>query len=119
MVYLSWHIVMRMKAPKESTCDQIALLELPHSLHAFQRVSSSDSLNVEGYHTFRGGFWNYFSMEFSVYSGMDAQVSYAFHSERKLHPEKFKNQIVNQTTYAKLGCTQGWFFASLVHPSSR
>lgn len=31
-----------------------------------------------------------------LYSGMDAQVSYAFHSERKLHPEKFKNQIVNQ-----------------------
>lgn len=31
---------------------------------------------------------------FSV--GMDAQVSYAFHSERKLHPEKFKNQLVNQ-----------------------
>lgn len=29
-------------------------------------------------------------------SGMDAQVSYAFHSERKLHPEKFKNQLVNQ-----------------------
>ncbi|KAG6497812.1 hypothetical protein ZIOFF_045718 [Zingiber officinale] len=109
----SWHIVMRMKAPKEGTCDPIAPLELPHSLHAFQRVSSSDSLNMEGYHTFRGGFWNYFSM------GMDAQVSYAFHSERKLHPEKFKNQIVNQTTYAKLGCTQGWFFASLVHPSSR
>lgn len=27
---------------------------------------------------------------------MDAQVSYAFHSERKLHPEKFKNQLVNQ-----------------------
>lgn len=29
-------------------------------------------------------------------TGMDAQVSYAFHSERKLHPEKFKNQLVNQ-----------------------
>lgn len=29
-------------------------------------------------------------------AGMDAQVSYAFHSERKLHPEKFKNQLVNQ-----------------------
>nr|CAB3478515.1 unnamed protein product [Digitaria exilis] len=28
--------------------------------------------------------------------GMDAQVSYAFHSERKLHPEKFKNQLSNQ-----------------------
>ncbi|KAL0311082.1 UNVERIFIED_CONTAM: Diacylglycerol kinase [Sesamum angustifolium] len=71
------------------------------------------SFGWEGYHTFRGGFWNYFSM------GMDAQVSYAFHSERKLHPEKFKNQLVNQTTYAKLSCTQGWFCASLMHPSSR
>ncbi|XXG59500.1 hypothetical protein AAC387_Pa04g1574 [Persea americana] len=109
----SWHIMMRMKAPKEGSCDPIAPLELPLSLHAFQRVSSTDSLNMEGYHTFHGGFWNYFSM------GMDAQVSYAFHSERKLHPEKFKSQIVNQSTYAKLGCTQGWFCASLVHPSSR
>lgn len=27
---------------------------------------------------------------------MDAQVSYAFHSERKMNPEKFKNQLVNQ-----------------------
>ncbi|KAF3567782.1 hypothetical protein BRARA_I01169 [Brassica rapa] len=50
---------------------------------------------------------------------MDAQVSYAFHSERKLHPEKFKNQLVNQSTYVKLGCTQGWFCASLFHPASR
>ncbi|KAJ0113381.1 hypothetical protein Patl1_02148 [Pistacia atlantica] len=55
----------------------------------------------------------------AVVAGMDAQVSYAFHSERKLHPEKFKNQLVNQSTYAKLGCTQGWFCASLFHPSSR
>uniref|UniRef100_A0A1D1YF91 Diacylglycerol kinase n=1 Tax=Anthurium amnicola TaxID=1678845 RepID=A0A1D1YF91_9ARAE len=109
----SWHIIMRMKAPKEGSCDPVAPLELPHSLHAFHRVSSSDSLNVEGYHTYRGGFWNYFSM------GMDAQVSYAFHSERKLHPEKFKNQLANQATYAKLGCTQGWFCASLFHPSSK
>ncbi|XP_043807378.1 diacylglycerol kinase 5 isoform X2 [Manihot esculenta] len=109
----SWHIIMRMKRPKEGSCDPVAPLELPHSLHAFHRVSESDSLNMEGYHTFRGGFWNYFSM------GMDAQVSYAFHSERKLHPEKFKNQLVNQSTYLKLGCTQGWFCASLLHPSSR
>ncbi|KAL8126733.1 hypothetical protein AgCh_013856 [Apium graveolens] len=109
----SWHIILRMKAPKEGVCDPIAPLELPHSLHAFHRVSSSDELNKEGCHTFRGGFWNYFSM------GMDAQVSYAFHSERKLHPEKFNNQLVNQKTYAKLGCTQGWFSASLVHRSSR
>ena len=29
-------------------------------------------------------------------TGMDAQVSYAFHSQRKLHPEKFKNQLSNQ-----------------------
>ncbi|KAG0471390.1 hypothetical protein HPP92_015936 [Vanilla planifolia] len=109
----SWHITMRMRAPKEGSCDPIPPLELPHSLHAFHRVSPTDSLNVEGYDTFRGGFWNYFSM------GMDAQVSYAFHSERKLHPERFKNQLVNQTTYAKLGCTQGWFCASLFHPTSR
>ncbi|KAG6657901.1 hypothetical protein CIPAW_04G122200 [Carya illinoinensis] len=106
----NWHILMRMKAPKEP-CDPIAPLELPHSLHAFHRVSDADEM--EGFHTFRGGFWNYFSM------GMDAQVSYAFHSERKLHPEKFKNQLINQGTYAKLGCTQGWFAASLFHPSSR
>lgn len=109
----NWHFLMRMKIPKEGNCDPIAPLELPHSLHAFHRVSSTDSSGMEGYHTFRGGFWNYFSM------GMDAQVSYAFHSERKLHPEKFKNQLVNQSTYAKLGCTQGWFFASLFHPSDK
>ncbi|XP_073137073.1 diacylglycerol kinase 1-like [Henckelia pumila] len=109
----SWHILMRMRAPQEGSCDPIAPLELPHSLHAFHRVSPKDELNEEGFLTFRGGFWNYFSM------GMDAQVSYAFHSERKLHPEKFKNQLVNQSTYAKLGCTQGWFCASLLHPSSR
>uniref|UniRef100_A0ACD5UEQ4 Uncharacterized protein n=2 Tax=Avena sativa TaxID=4498 RepID=A0ACD5UEQ4_AVESA len=109
----SWHIIMRMQVPKEGPCDPIAPLELPHSLHAFHRVSGSDSLNVEGYHTFRGGFWNYFSM------GMDAQVSYGFHSERKKNPEKFKNQLTNQGTYAKLGLKQGWFAPSLTHPSSR
>lgn len=109
----SWHILMRMRAPKEGSYEPLAPLNLPHSLHAFQRVSPTDERNEEGYHTFRGGFWNYFSM------GMDAQVSYAFHSERKKNPEKFKNQFVNQTTYAKLSCTQGWFCASLMHPSSR
>uniref|UniRef100_A0A7N1A1N5 Diacylglycerol kinase n=1 Tax=Kalanchoe fedtschenkoi TaxID=63787 RepID=A0A7N1A1N5_KALFE len=109
----SWHILMRMKVPKDGPCDPIAPLELPHSLHAFQRVSADDTMNLDGYHTFRGGFWNYFSM------GMDAQISYAFHSERKLHPEKFKNQLVNQSTYARLGCTQGWFAASIFHPASR
>ncbi|XP_042009526.1 diacylglycerol kinase 5-like [Salvia splendens] len=100
----SWHILMRMKA--KQACDPVAPLELPHSLHAFHRVSSTDDLNVEGSDTFRGGLWNYFSM------GMDAQVSYAFHTERKLNPEKFKNQLVNQSTYAKLGCSQGWFLPS-------
>nr|AAG23128.1 calmodulin-binding diacylglycerol kinase [Solanum lycopersicum] len=109
----SWHILMRMRAPKVGSCDPVAPLELPHSLHAFHRVSPSDELNVEGFHTFRGGFWNYFSM------GMDAQVSYAFHSERKMNPDKFKNQLVNQSSYLKLGCTQGWFFAPLIHPSSK
>ncbi|KAI3804087.1 hypothetical protein L1987_32257 [Smallanthus sonchifolius] len=106
----SWHILMTMKsAPKDGSCDPIHTLELPHSLHAFNRVSDTDEHNV----LFRGGFWNYFSM------GMDAQVSYAFHCERKLHPEKFKNQLNNQRTYAKIGCTQGWFAAPLLHHSSK
>ncbi|VVA31449.1 PREDICTED: diacylglycerol kinase [Prunus dulcis] len=109
----SWHIIMRMRSPTEGSCDPIAPLELPHSLHAFHRVSQTDTLNMEGYQTFRGGFWNYFSI------GMDAQISYDFHAQRKLHAEKFKNQLVNQGTYLKLGCTQGWFCASLSHPSSR
>jgi len=109
----SWHIIMRMRVPQEGPCDPIAPLELPHSLHAFHRVQGSDVLNVEGYHTFRGGFWNYFSM------GMDAQVSYGFHSERKKNPEKFKNQLTNQGTYAKLGLKQGWFAPSLTQSSSR
>ncbi|KAF2283163.1 hypothetical protein GH714_043493 [Hevea brasiliensis] len=50
----NWHILMRMRAPRGGPCDPIAPLELPHSLHAFQRVSPTDELNVEGYHTFRG-----------------------------------------------------------------
>ncbi|BAD53287.1 putative diacylglycerol kinase [Oryza sativa Japonica Group] len=108
----SWHIVMKMESPKSSTCDPIAPLDLPHSLHAFHRVPNNPQ-DKEYSCTFRGGFWNYFSM------GMDAQVSYAFHSERKLHPEKFKNQLSNQKTYLKLACTQGWFCASLCHPMSR
>lgn len=32
----------------------------------------------------------------NYFTGMDAQVSYAFHSARKQNPEKFKNQLVNQ-----------------------
>lgn len=109
----SWHILMRMRAPGGGPCDPIAPLDLPHSLHAFHRVSPTDEMNEEGCDTFRGGFWNYFSM------GMDAQVSYAFHTERKLQPEKFKNQLSNQAAYAKLSCSQGWFWANLTHPSSR
>ncbi|KAJ6314155.1 hypothetical protein OIU78_017753 [Salix suchowensis] len=122
----SWHIIMRMRISKEGSFDPIAPLELPHSLHAFHRVSHSDSLNKDGYHTFRGGFWNYFSMGKNFKNVLKTfmqewmlKISYAFHSERKLHPEKFKNQLANQRTYLKLGCTQGWFLASVFHPSSR
>jgi len=42
----SWHILMRMRAPKEGSCDPIAPLELPHSLHAVHRVSPTDELNM-------------------------------------------------------------------------
>uniref|UniRef100_A0A0D6R1K0 Diacylglycerol kinase n=2 Tax=Araucaria cunninghamii TaxID=56994 RepID=A0A0D6R1K0_ARACU len=109
----SWHLLMRMQIQEGRELDPLPPLELPHSLHAFKRVSESDELNKAGYHTFRGGFWNYFSL------GMDAEVSYAFHTERKLHPDRFRNQLTNQGAYAKIGFSQGWFAASLTHPSSR
>lgn len=35
-------------------------------------------------------------MSNACFTGMDAQVSYAFHHKRKKHPEKFKNQLANQ-----------------------
>jgi len=38
-----------MKAPKEGSCDPIAPLELPHAMHAFHRVSSTDKLNMVSY----------------------------------------------------------------------
>ena len=55
-------------------------------------------------------------MKETLYSvtGMDAQVSYVFHSERKLHPEKFKNQLSNQVkllcflNFRSAGCSL-WF----------
>ncbi|KAI8528761.1 hypothetical protein RHMOL_Rhmol12G0172500 [Rhododendron molle] len=36
------------------------------------------------------------SYNYSTLACMDAEVSYTFHSGRKLHPDKFKNQFVNQ-----------------------
>lgn len=36
-------------------------------------------------------------------AGMDAQVSYEFHSERKRNPEKFKNQLTNQVLLVSVG----------------
>ncbi|KAK3427060.1 hypothetical protein EUGRSUZ_F03363 [Eucalyptus grandis] len=108
-----WHLVMRMRALKEGSCDPIAPSGQTNSLNAFQQVFEPDPSYMDGFHKYGGRFWNYFSM------GMDAQVSYAFHSDRKLHPEKFKNQLVNQSNYLKLGCTQGWFCTSCFHPSSR
>ncbi|GKC31882.1 diacylglycerol kinase 5-like protein [Tanacetum coccineum] len=124
----SWQVLMRMKVPGESAAyDPVAPLGLPHSLHPAHHVSQPDALKEVGYHTFRGGFWNYFSMGkeinpcvFTISFGstprMDAQVSYGFHTERKLHPEKINTQSANQSAYAKLTCSQDW--ASLSHPSS-
>nr|GMD89614.1 diacylglycerol kinase 5-like [Ipomoea batatas] len=41
----SWHILMRLRAPTAGSCDPIAPLELPHSMHAFKRVFQADALN--------------------------------------------------------------------------
>lgn len=105
----SWHVVMKMASPTGS----LEPVKVPHSLHPFRKVSELDSLHEAGSQTFRGGFWNYFSI------GMDAQVSYEFHRKRQEHPEMFKNQLVNQGAYAMIGVTQGWFLANCTHPSSR
>lgn len=50
--------------------------------------------------------------------GMDAQVSYAFHSERKLHPEKFKNQLINQVLLLFLDhlCLFVLFYGDILRP---
>lgn len=106
----SWLVVMRMSAPAP---DHLEALELPHSMHAVRHVSSLDIKHEDVRLTVCGGFWNYFSI------GMDAQVAYAFHRRRQEHPEKFRNQLMNQGTYAMLGCAQGWFCASCLHHSSR
>lgn len=37
---------MRMKIPKDGPLDPIAPLELPHSLHAFGRVSDTNEMSV-------------------------------------------------------------------------
>ncbi|XWS11119.1 hypothetical protein CRYUN_Cryun38cG0056500 [Craigia yunnanensis] len=133
----SWHIIMRMRAPKEGPCDPIGPLELPHSLHAFHRISQTDKLSVEGYHTFRGGFWNYFSMDMDLcitYSykhlrlwklwcfsglGLVTVVVIDYPSVRVFNLSPYESNIaVFQSTYVKLGCSQGWLFASLFRPSS-
>lgn len=36
---------MRMRAPKEGSYEPLAPLDLPHSLHAFQRVPAADEMN--------------------------------------------------------------------------
>lgn len=53
----SWHIIMRTKIPEHGACDPIAPLELPHAMHAFKRVSSSDSLNVVHFFSLMPGFY--------------------------------------------------------------
>ncbi|KAI5075753.1 hypothetical protein GOP47_0009829 [Adiantum capillus-veneris] len=105
----SWHVVMKMTTPLQS----LDPVQVPHSLHPFERVSESDALHEADTQVFRGGFWNYFSI------GMDAQVAYEFHKKRQEHPEFFKHQLMNQGAYAMIVVTQGWFLANVIHPSSR
>ncbi|CAJ1978981.1 unnamed protein product [Sphenostylis stenocarpa] len=103
----SWHILMRMRAPKAGSCDPIPPLELPHSLHAFHRVSEADDLNMAVANCFPGRLPH-------ISRRILELLQYG-----KKNPEKFKNQLINQTTYAKLGCSQGWFLTPLMHPADR
>uniref|UniRef100_A0A0D3G026 Diacylglycerol kinase n=1 Tax=Oryza barthii TaxID=65489 RepID=A0A0D3G026_9ORYZ len=64
----SWHIIMRMRAPQEGPCEPIAPLELPHSLHAFHRVSGSDSLNMVRIMKRPGGQWEELKIPRSIRS---------------------------------------------------
>ena len=45
-------------------------------------------------------------------AGMDAQVAYAFHSERENHPDKFKNQLTNQVLTTFLNIVWKFIFSS-------
>ncbi|EFJ06602.1 hypothetical protein SELMODRAFT_135099 [Selaginella moellendorffii] len=95
-----WQLTMTMEGEPDM---------LPHSIQKVPRIEETNEAPLK----FRGGFWNYFSI------GMDAQVSYEFHKQRRENPEKFNSQLRNQCAYATLGCTQGWFCAPFLHPSSR
>lgn len=70
----SWHILMRMRAPKEGSCDPIPPLELPHSLHAFHRVSEADELNKVRHHTihyFEILYYIWFTVQLYEFEGKD------------------------------------------------
>lgn len=68
---LSWHILMRMRTPKQGSCEPIAPLELPHSLHAFHRVSESDELNKARHFTI-----HYFAISYYIHPVYDNWVTY-------------------------------------------
>ncbi|CAM6098691.1 unnamed protein product [Calypogeia fissa] len=113
-----WRVIIRMSktvedSPLKMVPSNINKVHNLTQLQSFQRVSDNHESFEARRHSYQGGFWNYLSI------GMDSQVSYAFHTARKEHPEKFKNQFMNQTRYASLACTQGWFCASCLHPRSR
>ncbi|KAK7290166.1 hypothetical protein RIF29_04393 [Crotalaria pallida] len=69
---------------------------LPHFSWGIFRITSTWILDcIRGSFVCQSTLLQYFVL---LTEGMDAQVSYAFHSERKMHPEKFKNQLVNQVS---------------------
>lgn len=44
MISFSWHIILKMRASTDS-CEPLGPLDLPHSLHAFHRVSNTNSMD--------------------------------------------------------------------------
>lgn len=51
---------MKMKAPKEGSCDPITPLELPHSMHAVHCVKQNDTMEADMVRSPASSFFEFF-----------------------------------------------------------
>lgn len=73
----SWHVLLRMKVPREGVCGPIPPLELPDSLHAVRSVSQSDALDEVL-------FFPLFSFHLSIKSTRKVILEITLHCYRRL-----------------------------------